>query len=335
MIYIDEEKLDLTGGVDKGTPTEIIVKQAIMKIRDNYGKRMPLVFNFSEHLKFQKKITSDFVNTQVIDCYPSQRMIICEVPVMINGTRVSVRYVESVERSNGENNYKPRKIVFNGNMKINDTELDKAFYMLFCYNDISGGMQCSEITRIEPRIASRATIQFIDHAQINEEKFAFEKIKATVLNSILNDISNENIKQCAMLYSISNAHDKDAKVLRTDLLERLAILDKMSDPIENVYADFSVKFHKMMNKDVALTTEALVKGMMAQAKELGILREVNTKNGKAWYYWDAAKGVRVSKVCDIIGNITAEQTLINLMSADENERKALDMAVSNEIARLG
>ena len=252
-IYFNDRRLDLTGASDKGTNFEIFVKSKIDDIRKEYAKRLPLVFVFSEHTKYKKTVTQDFVNNRTVDAYPTLRVIPLSIPILYNGAKVIVRYAEYDEEQDGKTVYTPRKLSFQGRLKLDETKIDLAFYLLFCYNDIQGGMTTPEIKRID--VNSRGTITFVDEMKSNKTKFTFESKKASVVNSILNNISNENIKKIGLLYKIVNSEMKDSEVLRGDIIMKLEAMANVADPLVNVYAEFEARFGDMMKVKSAPKSE--------------------------------------------------------------------------------
>lgn len=324
-LYFNDVKLDLTGSPDKGSEFEMFVKTKINEIRKEYSNRMPLVFTFSESTKFKKYVTADFNTTRTVDAYPPLRYIPLSLPILYNGTMINVRYAEYEEVVNDKLVYIPRKLSFNGRKKINETELDLAFFLLYCYNDVDNALSTHEIKKINPNTEGKCTITFVDDIKTNKIKFTYESKKASVVNNIMNIISNDNIKKIALIYKIANCEIKETQTLRADIIQKLEINAKMADPLVNVYAEFEAKFGDYFKEGGGVTL-----ALDSQEEELALLKIVDSaivnktiimskqaSGVDAWWYV-RADGKRGKCITTVDVSEDANDALIKYLKADKH-----------------
>ncbi len=324
-LYFNDVKLDLTGSLDKGSEFEIFVKTKISEIRKEYSNRMPLVFAFGESTKFKKYVTADFNTTRTVDAYPPFRVVSLSVPILYNGVTVNVRYAER-QIINGDNiTYTPRNFGFKGREKINETKLDLAFFLLYCYNDIDNALSTPEIKKINPNTEGNCTLTFVDDIKANKVKFTYDSKKASVVNSIMNIISNDNIKKIALIYKIANCEIKETQMLRADIVQKLEINAKMADPMMNVYAEFEAKFGDYFNEGGGVTIKpdtqeeeiALLKIVDSAIVNKSIMQGKQASGIDAWWYV-RADGKRGKCITTVDATEDANDALIKYFKADKN-----------------
>lgn len=324
-LYFNDVKLDLTGSPDKGSEFEMFVKTKINEIRKEYSNRMPLVFAFGENMKFKKYVTADFNTTRTIDAYPPLRYIPLSLPILYNGTTINVRYAEYEEVVNDKLVYIPRKLSFNGRKKINETELDLAFFLLYCYNDVDNALSTPEIKKINANTEGKCTITFVDDIKTNKVKFTYESKKAAVVNSIMNVISNENIKKIALIYKIANCEIKETQTLRADIIQKLEINAKMADPLVNVYAEFEAKFGDYFKEGGGVSVVgdkeeeelALLKIIDSAIVNKTITQAKQATGVDAWWYV-RADGKRGKCITTVDVTEEANDALVKYFKADKN-----------------
>ena len=321
-LYFNDEKLDLTGSPDKGSEFEMFVKTKINEIRKEYSNRMPLVFTFGESTKYKKYVTTDFNSTRTVDAYPTLRVIPLSLPILYNGATINVRYAEYDEVVNDKVVYNPRKLNFKGREKLDETKLDLAFFLLYCYNDIDNALSTPEIKKINANTEGKCTITFVDDIKTNKVKFTYESKKASVVNSIMNIISNDNIKKIALIYKIANCEIKETQTLRADIIQKLEINAKMADPLVNVYAEFEVKFGDYFKEfgGVALDSQeeelALLKIVDSAIVNRSIMRAKQASGVDAWWYV-RADGKRGKCITTVDVSEDANDALIKYLKADK------------------
>lgn len=324
-LYFNDEKLNLTGSPDKGTEFEMFVKSKINEIRSEYSNRMPLVFSFGEKSKYKKYVTSDFSQVRTIDAYPTLRVIPLSIPILYNGTTITVRYAEYEEVVGDKVNYMPRKLNFSGRLKIDETKLDLAFFLMYCYNDIDNALSTAEIKKINANTEGSCTITFVDDIKTNKVKFTYESKKASVVNNIMNIISNENIKKIALIYKIANCEIKETQMLRADIIQKLEINAKMADPLVNVYAEFEAKFGDYFKEGGGVVVVgdkeeeelALLKIVDSAVVNKTITLAKQASGIDAWWYV-RSDGKRGKCITTIDLGEDANDTLIKYFKADKN-----------------
>lgn len=192
-IIIDNQVLDLKGSEKKGTTEERVVKECISKIRAEFKGRFPLKITFGDHMAFEKTAMQGGREFKTMG-FPSLRQIPVSCDIMLNNSRVNVRYFNAERRNNGELEYFPRKLKFTGSMNIRETELDLAFYMLYCIGSVENAKEISSIKRInEPKGLKDFTL--IDTFKINTDEIRFNKTKSSVENAIANEMEDNKIKK--------------------------------------------------------------------------------------------------------------------------------------------
>ena len=200
-IIIDNHVLNLKGSEKEGTSEEKVVKQCMNKIRAEFKGRFPLKITFGEHMAFNKVVMQggrEFKTTG----YPPLRYVPISCDIMLNNSRVSVRYFNAERRNNGELEYFPRKLKFTGSMNIRETELDLAFYMLYCIGSVENAKEISSIKRIDEPKGKKEFI-LIDTFKINTDEIRFNKTQSSVNNAIANEMENNKIKKIATFYGLS------------------------------------------------------------------------------------------------------------------------------------
>lgn len=333
MLIVNGEKLNLTGKPENGTDLEVFVKTKMQELKENYKGRFPLMFLFNDHLKFTKNVSFGMSeNFKKVDGYPQGRVLPCETTVIILGDKVKIRYAEE-EILNGNAEvigYEPRKIPFRGKMMIKDHELDKAFYFLYLLGDVEGRIECSEVKLLNVNKGLK-TLKHVDEFKISEAEIMFEKTKTRINNFILNELSDEHIKQIAILYSIPKAQDSPSSVLRSKLVKSIASKQLTASPNENEYLSFEKKIKqiRMNYKPVNLETE--IRGMIAIAEEREYIKRQDGKVRKGWIYWHPKNKTNAGYIMQSLPPAYSNDfvgALVSLLLTDEDERLRMKEYIS-------
>lgn len=320
-LIIDNVVLNLKG--TEGTKEEKEVRRYINEIKNEYAGRFPLQIRFGDHLSFKKIITQGSREFTTIG-YPELRTIPISCDIMLNGTRVNVRYFESERRENGNLVYLPeKKLNFKGTMSIKETELDKAFYLLCCYGNIENAKNVDGIKRIgEPK--DKKTFVLIDTHKLNNAEMRYNKVRSSVENALANEMESNNVKKIAIFYGISQADNKPAEVLRNELIRHLSILAETSGDKISVYDEFNIKFEKMMTSDGGL--EATVRSLISKAVEkrcIASRKIVGAGGGREWCYMKET-GARLERLHKIMPDKSDVESLVIYLLDDEKAKNELE-----------
>lgn len=320
-IIIDNQVLDLKGSEKEGTTEEKVVKECISKIRAEFKGRFPLKITFGDHMAFEKTAMQGGREFKTMG-YPSLRQIPVSCDIILNNSRVNVRYFNAERRNNGELEYFPRKLKFTGSMNIRETELDLAFYMLYCVGNVENAKDVSSIKRINEQKGAK-DFTLIDTFKINTDEIRFNKTKAAVENAIANEMEDNKIKKIATFYGLSQVDNKPAEVLRNELIRHLNILTQTTGDKISVYDEFNLKFEKMMTSEGGI--EANIRALISRAIENKCIqsRKITGQNAQEWCYTkdNGARGERIHKVMPDKGEV---ESLVIFLTGDEKVRRELE-----------
>lgn len=321
MILVNGEEVNL---ITPKSDIEKSIKAVIDTIKEDFKGRFPLVFTFGDSKRFTKEVTSNFVRTTKVESAPQARVISPQTDIMLNGDRVVIKYAKDIRLGkNGEKEYLPRKINFTGIMKAGLEDIHLLFYMMYCFPDMANSKTSGSIQRINAVHPAMATFKFIDEFGADEGFLEKERIRSKVRNIIMNSATSEQIKQMSIQYSLPNAVHKSSDVLRVDLVKRLDILAEAST-ILNPYAEFDIKFNKLLKSDRNLGYENESREAMLKGVEAKLIKVQKSSNGKPqWIWYDVVNGVRSTSICDIPKGQNENDVLVAYLSADEDTRKQL------------
>lgn len=317
MIFIDNVKVDLKS--PEGSKIEKVVKRHIDEIKKSYKGRFPLVIRYGQHLAYKQEVEQGG-QSFVVEKYPPQRTMKLTSQVVIDGVKVNVRWANT----ENDGKYYPEKEQFKGKMNISEIDADKAFYFLYCYPNIDGGLESSDIQKIEAT-NNTPDFAFIDSHRENRMELDYIKTRARVENAITNEMDDDAIKVAAINYSLSGATTKPSNVLRAELVRLLAIKAETTKDKVAVYQDFTLKCEKFLaNKD---NLETKIRALIQKAQEGKYIRHSKI-NGSAntfeWMYMNPKSGARGKRIYETMPDKSPIESLVTYLLENEQARFELE-----------
>jgi len=319
MILIDNVELDLKGDIKEGTPMEKFVKQQISFIKKEYANRFPLIITYGQHLKYKQTIEQGGREMSV-EKYPPLRVIKPSCHIMLNGVKTKIQWCVG---KNDQGVYYPVKENFKGKMIIHESDVDKAFYYLMCYPNLSGGLEVKEIEKLGvPK--DLCDFHFMDTHKENRQELEYMKIRSKVENSISNEMTDESVKKACINYGIAGSTSKPAEVLRPELTRLLDVKANMTNDKISVYNEFQIRCEKIMTN--VGTIETQIRSLIQKCTEAKYIKQMKDRSGiEEWAYFNPKTGGRGKRIHQIMPDKAPIESLVAFLLSDEVVRNEMEL----------
>lgn len=310
MILLDRKKINLNKPIREADGAEKHILQAIKDIEELYEGKFPLTFKFDKSLWFDRVQVgaSKKGRGRVIKKTKDTIYIKAKRSVMIDGKRHEIQYYETERMDkNGRVEYKPRHIDASPTFKVDSFNSDLAFYLMLVSPNVKSSFTSAKFKKIDEQIYSNY-LEFVDEAEEAHDFAAKIKSKSAFENKLFNELSEEQVRDAAILYGTDS--ESDSYVVRKKLYDKIMLLDTQKEHVD-AFSEFVEKVSALNStgsKDVS--GEVRIKSVIVN----GIKANVFVYDKNKWYLYEGEEAKQ--ELCTRSGAKKKEDVLFEYLSVN-------------------